>query len=150
MLAIAVGWAIGGGRKPEPALLRAGAVGCTCCAPSSTQSRRGRLFGHVGTELFYMGRFVVADAILAAALRTIVPQGLLAGVANDPVAAIFALMGLAFVLSLCSEADAFVAVSLMSSLYRVSLRSWSLVPSSTPSCRFFMPRASHARSSHRS
>lgn len=75
-------------------------------------SRRARLFGHVANELFYMGRFIVAGGVLAAALQTIVPQSILSGLANHVFASVFALMLLAFVLSLCSEADAFVAVSL--------------------------------------
>jgi hypothetical protein len=44
-------------------------------------------------------------------LQTAVPQQVIAGVAGNPVIAALALMALAFVLSLCSEADAFVAAS---------------------------------------
>lgn len=39
------------------------------------------------------------------------PQSLISGVARTPIIASVALMGVAFVSSLCSEADAFVAVS---------------------------------------
>lgn len=58
-----------------------------------------------------MGAFVVAGAALAAALQTVIPQSLVSGLARTPVVGSLALMGIAFVLSLCSEADAFVAVS---------------------------------------
>jgi uncharacterized protein len=41
-----------------------------------------------------------------------VPQDVVNGIAGTPLFAAVSLMGLAFMLSLCSEADAFVAVSL--------------------------------------
>jgi uncharacterized membrane protein YraQ (UPF0718 family) len=58
-----------------------------------------------------MGRFVVLGAGLAAVFQTAVPASVADGVAADPVFGTLAMMGLAFVMSLCSEADAFVAVS---------------------------------------
>jgi uncharacterized protein len=54
----------------------------------------------------------VLGAAVAAALQTLVPQDLVNGVADAPVLAAVALMALAFALTLCSQADAFVAVSL--------------------------------------
>jgi uncharacterized membrane protein YraQ (UPF0718 family) len=44
-------------------------------------------------------------------LQTVIPQSLVVGVATTPIVGSLALMGIAYVLSLCSEADAFVAVS---------------------------------------
>ncbi|MPZ91154.1 MAG: hypothetical protein GEU68_05930 [Actinobacteria bacterium] len=58
-----------------------------------------------------MGRFLVIGAMVAAALQTFVPQSIIGGVANTPVISILAMMALAFLLSLCSESDAFVAAS---------------------------------------
>ena len=66
---------------------------------------------HLATDFFYMGKFVIAGAALAALLQTAIPQSLVSGVARTPAIGSLALMGIAFVLSLCSEADAFVAVS---------------------------------------
>lgn len=48
----------------------------------------------------------------AATLKTVVPAGWLHAAANDPLVSILALAFLAVVLSICSEADAFVAASL--------------------------------------
>ena len=58
-----------------------------------------------------MGRFVVLGAAVAALLQTVVPQDALSSVAGATVVGALALMALAMALSLCSEADAFVAVS---------------------------------------
>jgi uncharacterized membrane protein YraQ (UPF0718 family) len=73
---------------------------------------RGRaFFGHLSGDFVFMGRFLVIGALIAAALQTFVPQSIIGGVANTPVLNLLAMMGLAFLLSLCSESDAFVAAS---------------------------------------
>jgi hypothetical protein len=58
-----------------------------------------------------MGKFIVFGAALAAAMQTLIPQSIVSEVAGSALLAPLALMALAFMLSLCSEADAFVAVS---------------------------------------
>ncbi|MDQ3751523.1 MAG: permease [Actinomycetota bacterium] len=112
VLAVIAGWALGGesaaellrNRSNEPASRPAGPV----IAPPA---RSVAFADHLASDFFFMGSFVVAGAALAAALQTVIPQSLVAGVARTPVVGSLALMGIAFVLSLCSEADAFVAVS---------------------------------------
>jgi hypothetical protein len=66
---------------------------------------------HLAADFLFMGRFLVLGAAVAALLQTVVPQDALSSVAGLPVIGAVALMGMAVVLSLCSEADAFVAVS---------------------------------------
>jgi uncharacterized membrane protein YraQ (UPF0718 family) len=66
---------------------------------------------HLAADLLFMGRFVIAGAVLAAAMQTLVPQSVFTGVLTTPLVGAALLMVLGFVLSLCSEADAFVAVS---------------------------------------
>jgi uncharacterized membrane protein YraQ (UPF0718 family) len=59
--------------------------------------------------------FLILGALLAALARQIIPQGDVEELSrNQPVVAIVAMMGLAIVLCLCSEADAFVAASFIS------------------------------------
>jgi uncharacterized protein len=75
------------------------------------ENRTERFFGHLSADFVFMGRFLVIGALVAAALQTFVPQSIVGGVARTPVVNILAMMVLAFVLSLCSESDAFVAAS---------------------------------------
>ncbi len=75
------------------------------------QGRLAAVIDHGSSDFFFMGRFVVAGAALAAAMQTLVPQSVFAGVLASPLVGTVLLMVLAFMLSLCSEADAFVAVS---------------------------------------
>ena len=68
---------------------------------------------HLTGDLLFMGKFVVAGAALAALFQTAIPQHVVAEVGRFPTVLSLAMMGLAFLLSLCSEADAFVAVSFL-------------------------------------
>ena len=74
-------------------------------------NRPAALVEHLAADFFFMGKFVVIGGALAAAMQTAIPQSLVEGVATTPLIGSLALMGVAYVLSLCSEADAFVAVS---------------------------------------
>ncbi|MGX1368479.1 uncharacterized membrane protein YraQ (UPF0718 family) [Streptomyces canus] len=60
----------------------------------------------------HAGGFLVVGAMAAATLKAVVPQTWLRTAAENPVIAVLALAALAVVLSICSEADAFVAASL--------------------------------------
>lgn len=63
-------------------------------------------------DFLHAGGFLVLGAVLAATLNVVVPRGLYESVASDPVLAVLALTLLAVVMSICSEADAFIAASL--------------------------------------
>jgi uncharacterized membrane protein YraQ (UPF0718 family) len=66
---------------------------------------------HLAGDFLFMGKFVVLGAAVAASLQTAVPRDALESLGGTAVIAPLALMALAIMLSLCSEADAFVAVS---------------------------------------
>jgi uncharacterized membrane protein YraQ (UPF0718 family) len=59
----------------------------------------------------FMARFLIAGALIAATIQTFVPSSVVDRVATLPILSLLAMMGLAFILSLCSESDAFVAAS---------------------------------------
>jgi hypothetical protein len=109
-LAVVAGWALGAVRPDE--LLRPREGDRDACDHGAAREPKASAFvEHLAGDFFYMGKFVIAGAALAALLQTAIPQSLVSGVARTPVIGSLALMGIAFVLSLCSEADAFVAVS---------------------------------------
>lgn len=108
VLAVTAGWAIG--TENASTLLRARASDAH--DHGDERGPRFRSFvEHLSGDFSFMGRFVVIGGALAALLQTAIPQSIISGVARTPFVASLALMGLAYVLSLCSEADAFVAVS---------------------------------------
>lgn len=69
------------------------------------------LMGHITSEFFEMGKYLMFGSILAAGLQTVIDRESLVSIGNGPILANVLMMGLAFVLSLCSTSDAFVASS---------------------------------------
>ena len=61
-----------------------------------------------------MGKFIVLGAALSAFVQAAVPQSVVSAVGGAPVLSALSLMAVAYVLSLCSEADAFIAASFTS------------------------------------
>ncbi|MFF7134238.1 permease [Streptomyces sp. NPDC008196] len=76
------------------------------------QGRGAAFWGSVRHDVMHAGGFLVVGAMAAATLKAVVPQTWLRTAAENPVIAVLALAALAVVLSICSEADAFVAASL--------------------------------------
>lgn len=106
VVAMAAGWVMERVRPGE--LLRGRERGAM---EHSHEERAAGFFGHLAGDFVFMGRYLVLGAAVAAALQTFVPQDLVASVADLPIVNLVAMMALAFVLSLCSESDAFVAAS---------------------------------------
>jgi len=63
-------------------------------------------------DIIHAGGFLVVGAMAAATINVVVPQQVLHDLAARPVLSVLALAAVAVVLSICSEADAFVAASL--------------------------------------
>jgi uncharacterized membrane protein YraQ (UPF0718 family) len=107
-VAVAAGFALARDGGP---VLRAAAIADDDHDHEHGGSRRQVFAEHLAGDFLFMGRFLVLGAALSALLQTVVPQGVTAGLGHTPVLGALVLMGLAFMLSLCSEADAFVAAS---------------------------------------
>jgi hypothetical protein len=81
--------------------------------PELDDADRPRAFWHaVRHDLMVAGGFLVFGAAAAATVNVVVPEAWVAAVADHPWLAVLAMAALAVLLSLCSEADAFVAASL--------------------------------------
>lgn len=72
----------------------------------------GKVLSHTLREIFEVGVFVVVSAAVAAGIQTWLPTSVLESVGRHPILSVVALMGLSVVLSLCAQADAFIARSL--------------------------------------
>lgn len=69
---------------------------------------------HAIDEFFDTGRFLIFGAGLASVMQVYVPTRFISTLATNKLSAILVLILFAFVLSLCSEADAFIGASLLS------------------------------------
>ena len=76
---------------------------------------------HAVQEFFSMGKYLIIGALIAASVQTFVKTSVLLSVGQGPFASAGVMMGLAFILSLCSEADAFIASSFQSTFAVSSL-----------------------------
>ncbi|MGW0885437.1 permease [Streptomyces sp. NPDC002671] len=81
-------------------------------AEHTGQSKGERFWGSVRHDMMHAGGFLVLGAMAAATLKTAAPASWLRMAAGNPVLAVLALAVLAVLLSICSEADAFVVASL--------------------------------------
>ncbi len=124
--AAAMGWVLSGAAMGElllnPSSGQSGRS-CSCCHDHhqdhghSHADRQGRFLAvlqHTAVEFLSMGKFLLLGAIITALFKTITPAGILNIFESSEILAIIMLMVLAIVLSVCSEADAFVAASFSS------------------------------------
>ncbi len=90
--------------------------------PSVIEGSPARVFAATAQHDFlHAGGFLIIGAMAAATLQTVVPRSVIDHVARLGVLAGLALAGLAVVLAICSEADAFVAASLQQFSLRARL-----------------------------
>jgi uncharacterized membrane protein YraQ (UPF0718 family) len=101
-------------RRVEPSAPRdLGAAAATAIDAPPRPASRWRVFvDAVEHDLLHTAGYLVIGAALAATLRVFVPSTWLDSLAGTLVTAVIALAILAVVMSICSEADAFVAASL--------------------------------------
>ncbi|MFD5164225.1 permease [Streptomyces hawaiiensis] len=76
------------------------------------QGKGAAFWGSVRHDVTHAGGFLVIGAMAAATLKAVVPAQWLSLAASHPVLSVLVLAVLAVLLSICSEADAFVAASL--------------------------------------
>lgn len=77
-----------------------------------SETKWGTFRNNVAHDFLHAGGFLVVGGLAAAFLNVVVPPAWLSAVADQPVLSILAMALLAVALSICSEADAFVAASL--------------------------------------
>ncbi|GIH01719.1 permease [Plantactinospora mayteni] len=81
--------------------------------PELDDLSKGRAFWAAARhDIVHAGGFLVLGAMAAACINVLVPERWLQTLADNPVLSVLALAVLAVLLSICSEADAFVAASL--------------------------------------
>lgn len=87
----------------------------------SIKERISAMLEHSINEFFSVSKYLVIGSLLAAIVQTYIKTSTLVAIGNGPVSSHLVMMGLSYVLSLCSQADAFVAASFRSSFSTGSL-----------------------------
>lgn len=80
--------------------------------PSAPLGQRfTQAFNLAGDDFFDMARYLIVGSMLAAGMQTLVPQSALLAVGQGPVLSVIVMQALAFILSVCSTVDAFLALA---------------------------------------
>jgi hypothetical protein len=86
-----------------------GCASCSCeTAAKEKQGIRG-FISSVAGEFFFMGRYFLLGAVITSAARSFIPMESLMKIGRIPILSEIIMMVLAFLFSVCSEADAFIA-----------------------------------------
>ncbi len=82
--------------------------------PGCVVSGRGVMdaLRHAGGDFVEMAGYLVLGAAVAAAMQTVVAREMVLAIGQGPVSSVLAMQALAFVLSLCSTVDSFIALAL--------------------------------------
>ncbi|MGB1286935.1 MAG: permease [Aggregatilineales bacterium] len=116
IVAISVGLLFAFFAKPEDVLQPASMqdfsnLGSAAPQKSGFWQGIGQSAGIAGDEFYEMGRFLVLGCLMAAAMQTFVPQSTLLDIGQGSVTSVLAMQALAFILSVCSTVDAFLALA---------------------------------------
>lgn len=77
--------------------------------PNTRGGKLVSVFVHTSDEFFEMGKYLIIGCLLTSAIQTFMVHDSLVAIGEKPLGSYLFMMGLAFVLSLCSTSDAFVA-----------------------------------------
>ena len=119
VVAIGAGLVFALGARPQDVLLPRGlmpaAGGSGDALPAYQRPALGagllRALGIAADEFFEMGRYLVIGSMLAAGMQTLVAQDVLLALGTGPVTSVSVMQIMAFVLSVCSTVDAFLALA---------------------------------------
>ena len=81
------------------------------CHSSEKRNRLKETVYHASDEFFDMGKYLIIGAFFASLFQTFLDRDILLSLGSNVATSPLVMMGFAYVLSLCSEADAFVASS---------------------------------------
>jgi len=79
--------------------------------PGATKGKPIEVLSHAAADFLDMGKYLILGALASAAIKGFLPQSVFTYLSHNVVVSVGGSMGLAVLLSVCSEADAFVAAS---------------------------------------
>ncbi|TJY40749.1 permease [Cohnella pontilimi] len=83
-----------------------------------------QMFTHASDEFFEMGKYLVIGCFLTAVIQTFVSRGELVSMGGGLIGSHLLMMGFAYIISLCSTSDAFVAASFAGTFSKGALLSF--------------------------
>jgi uncharacterized membrane protein YraQ (UPF0718 family) len=78
------------------------------CAEHHEEGAIKGIIGHVSEEFYEIGRFFIIGALLSSIFQSFIPREYILNIGQGRVSSIIVMMIIAFLLSICSETDAFI------------------------------------------
>lgn len=88
---------------------------CSCGFCGDNYNNKGitgkvnAIFNHAGSEFFQIGKFIIIGSLLSSLMQTIVPKNFFVTIGGGTMISLLIMMLFAFILSVCSTSDAFIA-----------------------------------------
>jgi uncharacterized membrane protein YraQ (UPF0718 family) len=127
LIANLIGWLYS--RHPDPASLLTPSFrdACDAVAAESSETRAYRSVRQAVVELRAIMPALVIGSAIAGAVQVLIPRDVLLAIGSDPVLSIFAMTSLALVVAICSNVDAFFALSFASAFTPGSIVAFLIV-----------------------
>lgn len=101
------------------------AYDCSCHHHHGNKTKE--IIHHVQGELFDIGKFLIIGAAIAAAVQTFLPRDIIHSIGQNTILAILAMLLFAYLLSLCSTADSFIAKTFVGQFTNSSILAFLLI-----------------------
>lgn len=124
LFTLIIAWGVGFAMMFHPAPEQMVARKMKTRTDHSHGTRRGKLraFSHtVGQEFLEMLTVLILGAFLATVLQLLIPREILLGLGGSPFLSLLAMMLFAFIISVCANVDAFIALSYVNIFSSASL-----------------------------
>ena len=111
--------------------IKNGVEQCTGCCDHHHHTQGGgkliEVLSHTADDFLNLSVYLIAGAFIASATQVLIPREQLLALGGSPLTSSAVMMALAYVLSLCSEADAFVAAAFSDSFTHGSIMAFLLL-----------------------
>lgn len=135
LIALLVGlsflWGSSGRRSMATAAFGAASCGCAICAGSAPlhgfRAKADAVLNHAANEFFGVGIYLIAGALISSILQVYLPKSIWSVFGSRAALAVAAMMGAAFILSVCSTSDAFIARTFANSIPIASVMAFMIL-----------------------
>jgi uncharacterized membrane protein YraQ (UPF0718 family) len=116
--------------SPGSILINGGADESGCCEhhhSDETSSRFQAVLKHAAAEFFEVGVYLIIGALISSLIQTFVPKSAMIALGGSIVLSILSMMLAAFIMSICSTSDAFIARTFANALPMSSVMGFLLL-----------------------
>jgi len=136
LIAVIIGYIMGALAKNTNQLKKSNTNSdCECCCSEDNHNEHNKnlwqilkgIIHHSRIEFFDIGKYLILGAFVAALAQSFIPRELMLSIGKNPILSVLAMMIFAYVISLCSTADSFVAKTFVGQFTNSSILAFLLL-----------------------